>query len=100
MPWDAWPGLHGCGWYALLLLDWLPIFTACERLGGACACPFLIRALPCSVHAEPIQTFHPPCAAEYGLSASVGPLSVGTLISGGDDYGLLKDSGSPVARWV
>jgi cell division protease FtsH len=36
--------------------------------------------------------------SEYGLSASVGPLSVGTLISGGDDYGLLKDSGSPVAR--
>ncbi|KAI7837481.1 hypothetical protein COHA_008673 [Chlorella ohadii] len=38
--------------------------------------------------------------SEYGLSASVGPLSVGTLISGGDDYGLLKDSGSPVARAV
>lgn len=42
-------------------------------------------------------SFHPG-RAEYGLSASVGPLSVGTLISGGDDYGMLKDSGSPVAR--
>ncbi|KAL4429196.1 hypothetical protein ABPG77_010175 [Micractinium sp. CCAP 211/92] len=38
--------------------------------------------------------------SEYGLSSSIGPLSVGTLISGGDDYSLLKDSGSPVARAV
>ncbi|KAL4443397.1 hypothetical protein ABPG75_011134 [Micractinium tetrahymenae] len=38
--------------------------------------------------------------SEYGLSANIGPLSVGTLISGGDDYSLLKDSGSPVARAV
>lgn len=42
----------------------------------------------------------PPRHAEYGLSGSIGPLSVGTLISGGDDYSLLKDSGSPVARWA
>lgn len=41
-----------------------------------------------------------PRPAEYGLSSSIGPLSVGTLISGGNDYSLLKDSGSPVARWV
>lgn len=42
----------------------------------------------------------PARTAEYGLSASVGPMSVGTLISGGDEYGMLKDSGSPVARCV
>ncbi|PSC75856.1 ATP-dependent zinc metalloprotease FTSH 9, chloroplastic [Micractinium conductrix] len=37
--------------------------------------------------------------SEYGLNANVGPLSVGMLASGGDDYSL-KDSGSPVARAV
>lgn len=53
------------------------------------------RAL--STPAAPAPTA-PPTGAEYGLSASIGPLSVGTLISGGDDYAMLKDSGSPVAR--
>lgn len=38
--------------------------------------------------------------AEYGLSAVIGPLSVGALVSGGDDYSVLRDSGSGVARCV
>ncbi|KAI3426962.1 hypothetical protein D9Q98_006906 [Chlorella vulgaris] len=38
--------------------------------------------------------------SEYGLSAVIGPLSVGALVSGGDDYSVLRDSGSGVARAV
>ena len=35
--------------------------------------------------------------SEFGLSAAVGPLSVGALLAGGDEFAL-RDSGSPVAR--
>ena len=67
---DAWPGLQECQ-CALLLLDWLPISTQLpvERLGGACACPFLMCALPCSAQAEPIQMFQPPLAPQSTASA-------------------------------
>jgi hypothetical protein len=63
--------------------------------------PHVTCLCSCSCRPRPPPT--PPertVAAEYGLSASVGPLSVATLASGGDDYSLLKDSGSPMARWV
>lgn len=37
--------------------------------------------------------------SEYGLNTTVGPLNVGALAAGGDEYGaVLKDSGSAVAR--
>ena len=39
--------------------------------------------------------------SEYGLNASVGPLSVGALAAGGEEYAaVLRDGGSGVGRWA
>ena len=76
----------------------------CPALHDLMRCPFLHPASSCAVSTGAVDDIRRAtdlayrAVSEYGLSVNIGPLSVGTLISGGDDYAMLKDSGSPVAR--